>query len=184
MSGKLRRNELGQRIRKDGTLAKPPGRKPDPNRPPRVYKGRRGIRPQVWITGPDPVLHEKYHPWQMAKAQANFRNEDWDLSFKEYCDLWEGHWENRGRAPENVCMTRNDPDGAWDYKNVEIITRKEHFLRTAANRLNAHNVGKRGPDTRPRNITRKKCSECGIESTVTNIKRWHDSNCKIKKAGV
>lgn len=180
MTGKLERNELGQRVRKNGTLAKPPGRKPDPNKPPKKYRGRHGLRPQVWITGPDKELHDKYHPWQVAKAQANFRDEAWELSFDDYCSLWEGHWDNRGRTPDNVCMTRKDPDGAWDFNNCEIITRKEHFLRVSASRLNSPNHGKRGRDKTPRRMSRKTCVHCGIESTITNIQRWHDDNCKSR----
>jgi hypothetical protein len=70
----------------------------------------------------------------MAKAQAVFRKEPWDLSFEEYCAIWQDHWHNRGRCPENVCMTRRDEDIGWDFENIEIITRKEHFQRGAERR--------------------------------------------------
>jgi hypothetical protein len=37
-------------------------------------------------------------------------------------------WDNRGRQPENVCMTRIDKEGAWEVGNVHVITRKEHLI--------------------------------------------------------
>lgn len=91
-------------------------------------KHARGVlRPHVWITGTDPKKHAMYHPWQMAKAQANFRLEEWDLDFEEYYKLWEPHWENRGRGTQDMCMTRIDVEKAWSKKNVHVITRMEHF---------------------------------------------------------
>ena len=116
-------------------VGKRPGKKVDPNRPPKrpptYLKGV--LRPHLW-NHPDPEIHIKYHPWQMAKAQAVFRKEPWDLSFEEYCAIWQDHWHNRGRCPENVCMTRRDEDIGWDFENIEIITRKEHFQRGAERR--------------------------------------------------
>jgi len=114
---------------------KRPGKKPNmnkpPKRPPTFTKGVQ--RPHIWHH-PDPEIHIKHHPWQMAKAQAVFRGEDWDLSFEEYCDIWKDHWHNRGRKPENVCMTRHDDELGWEKSNIEIISRKEHFLRGAQRR--------------------------------------------------
>ena len=179
---KVMYNEEGKRLKKDGTLAKRPGRKPDPakvKRPPMYYKGVE--RPQVWVVGPNKELHDKYHPWQMAKAQANFRKEEWDLSFKEYCDLWEGHWQNRGRHPHNVCMTRQDDEGPWDAKNTYIITRKEHFQIQAQKRN--YSGSKRGPDRAPRTVPRMTCPYCGMESSVSMIKAWHLDKCKQKPTG-
>jgi hypothetical protein len=70
----------------------------------------------------------------MAKAQAVFRKEPWDLSFEDYCRVWQNDWHNRGRTPDSVCLTRRDEDIGWDFENVEIITRAEHFRRGAQRR--------------------------------------------------
>lgn len=86
-------------------------------------------RPHVWICGPDEERHKMYQPWLLAKAQANFRKEAWNLSFEEYYEMWKPHWDNRGRKPGNVCMTRKDIDYGWEVGNVMIITRSEHFVR-------------------------------------------------------
>jgi hypothetical protein len=68
-----------------------------------------------------------YQPWLCSRAQANFRQEEWTLAFEDYYQLWRLDWDNRGRQPENVCMTRIDKEGAWAVDNVHIITRKEHL---------------------------------------------------------
>ena len=104
------------------------------------------LRPHCWITGLDPKKHDMYHPWQMSKAQANFRQEEWDLTFEEYYNLWEPHWENRGRRTQDMCMTRKDVEKAWTKKNVHVITRMEHF-KTAG--------GKKSPDGYPNTNSKK-----------------------------
>jgi hypothetical protein len=92
-------------------------------------KYARGVeRPQVWLIGSDAgkFKHDMYHPWQMAKAQAKYRHEEWDLDFEDYYLLWRDHWDNRGRLAENMCMTRRDPEIAWCRDNICIILRREH----------------------------------------------------------
>jgi hypothetical protein len=68
-----------------------------------------------------------YQPWLVSKAQANFRGEEWQLTFEEYYQMWRNDWDNRGRYPENMCMTRIDKEGPWAVGNVHVITRKEHL---------------------------------------------------------
>lgn len=151
------------RLKKDGTPAQKPGRKPKPQvakipkpkgRPrtrPIVEKGpRKSIKgktyPDKWLSGSDVYKHSMYMPWLRAKAQANFRNEGWHLSFEEFYTLWEKDWNNRGRQPENMCMTRMDYQGEWTVANTAIITRKEHLVRQNFNR----SIGIGKPTGRPR----------------------------------
>lgn len=91
-------------------------------------------RPHVWCTGPDPLIHDMYHPWQLSKAQAKFRHEDWDFSFDEYVELWKNDWHKRGRKIDDLCMTRDDPELGWFKGNVYLITRAEHLKQQAGNR--------------------------------------------------
>jgi len=121
-------------IRKDGTPKKKPGRKPIPREPSTFV--RRAPRPQVWKSGPDIERHRMYQPWLLSRAQANFRGEQFDLSFEEYYQLWHKDWDNRGRRPENMCMTRIDKEGAWSLDNVHIISRKEHLAERGTSRKN------------------------------------------------
>lgn len=93
------------------------------------------IRPHIWVTGPDPVRHAMYRGWQVHKSQSKFRGEEFKLSFEEYEDLWKNDWDNRGRTPSSICMTRIDSRGAWEIKNIELITREEHFKRQSIQRI-------------------------------------------------
>jgi hypothetical protein len=86
----------------------------------------RGLRPQVWCTGPDPVLHEKYRVWLQQKNQAQWRDEGWSIGFTDWCDLWAERWDQRGRERGCYCMTRVDWSLPWTLDNVKITTREEH----------------------------------------------------------
>jgi hypothetical protein len=86
------------------------------------------LRPQLWKTGPDPMIHRKYLPFLRARAQANFRLEDWLMSFDEYQQLWtHERWELRGKGTNDLCMTRVDHDGPWSIDNCHIVTRKQQL---------------------------------------------------------
>ncbi|CAB4153692.1 hypothetical protein UFOVP641_18 [uncultured Caudovirales phage] len=98
---------------------------------PRLYglhaQGKK--RPHTWISGPDEYKHSMYWPWQLMKAQATFREEEFDLPFEEFYLLWKDHWYNRGRKADNMCLSRSNPNGPWNKENAEIITRQEHLRR-------------------------------------------------------
>ena len=83
-------------------------------------------RPHVWRSGPDEYRHSMYQPWLKARAQANFRGEDWQLSFDDFYNLWNGHWHLRGRKRESLCMSRRVSDGAWSVENTILMTILEH----------------------------------------------------------
>lgn len=139
-----------QKIRKNGQPAKPAGKKPNPNaKPKKAAVFVAGVlRPHVWLCGPDEYKHSMYHPWQMSKAQAKFRGEDWTLEFEEYYELWKDDWNNRGRDPENMCMSRMDSNGPWSLKNAIIITRAEQ--------LEQNGFQRRGIKYKPRSLKVKK----------------------------
>lgn len=89
---------------------------------------RRGIRPHTWkVQGEIP--HQQFVCWQKAKAQAHFRGELWMLTFEDFQHLWLGRWEQRGRGNADYCMTREDPEGAWERSNVSVIPRIDHLRR-------------------------------------------------------
>ncbi len=99
------------------------------------YHTKGHLRPHLWASGPDPIQHKQYTAWIRHKAQCDFRQEEFNLSFEEFKRLWADDWHNRGRHSTNMCMTRIDPEGAWEWGNLEIITRKEHVQRQRANQL-------------------------------------------------
>jgi hypothetical protein len=93
---------------------------------------RKGPRPHTWRYQ-DPVVHVKHIAWMRMKAQADFRGEPWSLSFEEYQELWGEHWHRKGRGSDEYCMTRQDPDAAWDKDNA-VVLRRADSLRLAQTR--------------------------------------------------
>jgi hypothetical protein len=83
---------------------------------------------------PDPFDRVRNRHWNRQKAQANFRGEIWDLSFDDFRKIWtETTWPQRGRSPDNLCMTRYpDLEGPWTIENVVLINRTNHV--TAKNK--------------------------------------------------
>ena len=86
-------------------------------------------RPGVWLCGPDEYKHSMYQPWLLSRAHANFRGETFLLSFEEYYSMWHDHWPQRGRGADDLCMTREDPEGPWSVTNTIICARKDHLRR-------------------------------------------------------
>ena len=83
---------------------------------------------------PDAFDRARNKQWHRQKAQANFRNEPWELTFEDFKKIWtETTWPRRGRAPDCLCMTRYpDLEGAWSIDNVVLIDRTNHV--TAKNK--------------------------------------------------
>lgn len=86
------------------------------------------LRPHMWKVQGE-VPHKQYRCWIQHKNQANFRGEEYDLTFEQYQDLWKDKWDMKGRDSDSYCLTRVDPDGAWTLNNVEVIDRIEHLKR-------------------------------------------------------
>lgn len=97
----------------------------------------RKIFPQNWITGPDFLTHEMYYAWQKHRSQARYRKEDYDLSWEDWLEIWKNpiDFENRGRKPEDLTLTRIDDDGAWELSNVQIMTRLEQLRKAMARKM-------------------------------------------------
>lgn len=96
----------------------------------KTTRARGKLRPKRWIVK-DPNLHRKYLPFLRARAQANFRNEGWTLTFEDWCTIWPDHlWDQRGRDSDNYAMTRKNPVEPWTIENTIVITRREQLHRT------------------------------------------------------
>lgn len=107
----------------EGRYYTPPIKRP-------VRKGGTGPRPQTWITGPDPLRHEQYVAYIRHRAQANFRKEQYALTFEDWCWFWDqdNNWARRGRRNTAVVLTREDKQGAWSRSNCMIQTRLAHLI--------------------------------------------------------
>lgn len=97
----------------------------------------RKIFPDNWCTGPDMLTHEMYYAWLKHRSQANYRKEAYQLSWEDWLDLWANpvDFQNRGRKPEDLTLTRIDDDGAWARDNVVVMTRLEQLRKAMARKM-------------------------------------------------
>lgn len=99
-----------------------------------VISTSKGIRriDQLGYKYDDMFVRARHIPYLRQKAQAKFRKEAFELTFEQYCELWDTpeKWAARGRVAKSLVLTRIDIDGAWTMANVEIITRKEQIQRS------------------------------------------------------
>ena len=60
-----------------------------------------------------------------AKCQADFRFEDWNLKWTDFCKFWpsEEIWALRGTKAHCICLTRRDHTKPWDAKNCCLMNR-------------------------------------------------------------
>ena len=85
-------------------------------------------RPHTWHH-PDPRVHDQYYGFLRMRAQANFRHEEWDLTFEEYQAIWDARWESRGKRSDQYCLTREDPEKPWNLANIICILRHDQLVR-------------------------------------------------------
>lgn len=88
----------------------------------------RYVDPSRWVTGPDPLRHEKYYAWLKHRSQANYRKEEYSLTWEQWEELWsDERWFSRGRTIESLCLQQIEPGEGWHISNVEVVTRRKHF---------------------------------------------------------
>lgn len=113
---------------------------------------KRGPRPHLWISGPNELTHEKFYAWHKHRAQANYRQEDYYLTFDDWQQLWsDDKFLNRGRERDCFVLTRVDREGPWSIANCEVITRYDQLLRSIDQRVSG-----RGSSNNPNRINKSK----------------------------
>ena len=91
-------------------------------------KQTKSIRPYMWKSGPDPELHLRYKQWLQQKNQAQYRGEDWQLSFQDWLTVWGTDIKNRGRHKGQLSMIRRNYLLPWTKDNAIIVTREEQSV--------------------------------------------------------
>ena len=87
------------------------------------YASRRGPRPDLWITGPDPHRHAQHRAYLLLRARCNYRKEVFTLTSDEFAGLWSTQqWAKRGLQSHNLVLGRKDPRRPWQLDNVEVRT--------------------------------------------------------------
>lgn len=78
----------------------------------------------------DPFERERYYAFTKHRAQANFRNEPYELTHEDWCELWPQElFLQRGRGGLDLCLSRQCTACAWSKDNVRVVTRREHLKR-------------------------------------------------------
>ena len=86
----------------------------------------------------DLFVHARYIPFLRARAQCDFRKEEFLLTFEDWCEFWPTPelWSQRGRAITDLTLMRIDPDLPWHRDNCCVIER--------GTQLNIKNKRRRG----------------------------------------
>jgi len=102
----------------------------------KVKGTRRRQTPELWISGPDLIDHEKYYAWQKHRAQAMYRNESYSITWEEWQKIWPTDlFLQRGRGSDDLCLMIIDRDLGWHYNNVTVLPRKEQLQRAREHRV-------------------------------------------------
>ena len=89
---------------------------------------RSGPRPQCWkVQGEIP--HQQYLAFLQMRAQANYRKEQFELTFQDFQDLWAGKWHRKGRGTLDYCLTRDDFNDSWNFINTVCVPRVDQLSR-------------------------------------------------------
>ena len=97
-----------------------------------AYTGK-GVQPQQWHTGPDPITHDKYYAFLKHRAQAKYRGETYLLTWQDWQRLWPNKlWARRGRGPNQLSLTMKDKKLGWCVHNLQIRTRTDHMRWVAS----------------------------------------------------
>jgi hypothetical protein len=113
---------------------------------PKVGKSKSGkprkMFPNNWISGPDILTHDMYYAWHKHRAQANFRKEPYHLTWDDWQKIWANpiDFQNRGRRPEDLTLTRIDDDGDWTMANVMVTTRLEQLRKARDKTMRARSA--------------------------------------------
>lgn len=72
------------------------------------------------------------HKFKTQKNSAKSRGIEWNLTLKEWWDIWQedGKWENRGIGSGKYVMARICDLGSYSIGNVQIITHNENSVES------------------------------------------------------
>ena len=87
-----------------------------------------GTRPHIWSSGTDPERHKHYRAFCQQRNQAQYRGEQWTMSFDEWFTVWGDKINHRGQTTDSYCMKRLDRQAPWSVNNVHIIPRHEQSV--------------------------------------------------------
>lgn len=92
---------------------------------------RDSIRKKCMVLG----LHDPSVRFWQQKRNARTRGITWDLTFKQWWDIWEPYFHKRGRGVDEFVMCRNGDCGPYSNQNVAIHTASENHREWNKNRV-------------------------------------------------
>ena len=99
--------------------------------PDRRY-GEKGQRPDTWLTGPDPWLHQVHKKYLKARVQARHWQQQWLMTFEQYATKYREAGADPfedARRPWSINLCRINKAGAWSVENTVMRTRAEQMSR-------------------------------------------------------
>jgi hypothetical protein len=86
---------------------------------------------------PDEFTKRRRLAYIRSRAQAKYRNEDWELTFEDWCHFWntEKLFNQRGRKINDLTMVRFEESEPWSTANCVIITRLNQLSLARARQL-------------------------------------------------
>jgi hypothetical protein len=78
------------------------------------------------------------------RAQAKFRKEEFTLTWDEYQEIWADKWHLKGRASDDLCLSRIDWAKGWNIDNVSLVFRVDHLRKQCKERPSSRGI-KKGP---------------------------------------
>jgi hypothetical protein len=60
------------------------------------------------------------------RTASKHRGVEFLLTFEEWWDIWEDHYDQRGRKSHELCMCRYNDEGAYEVGNVYIDTNRHN----------------------------------------------------------
>lgn len=91
------------------------------------FKGKQ--RPEMWKHGPNEEKKLVNRWYLLAKAQARFRHEPWQLTFEQYYSFWQGKTHLRGRKEHCMSLTRINDRQPWSKDNCLMAKRRDAIAR-------------------------------------------------------
>ena len=82
-----------------------------------------------WQTSPDALLNSQRKQFSQQRNQALWREEQWELAWEDWLEMWQPLWHLRGRSRHSLCMSRIDYSKPWRKDNVEVIPRGDHVRK-------------------------------------------------------
>lgn len=74
------------------------------------------------------ISSDKKAKFKKQKKNAKARGIPWEIKLYDWCCLWDGKWEKRGRNYGQYVMARFGDKGPYSINNVEIVTNTENVI--------------------------------------------------------